>query len=66
MAASEADSTSDTDAWQREYTTYAPAGETCPACTKPIGVLERCRRGTLERRSASAVVVYRHVDCGEA
>jgi hypothetical protein len=55
----------DTDARQWEYTTFAPSGETCPACMKPIKSLERCRRGELERQSGSPVVVYRHVDCDD-
>ena len=50
-----------TDASQWEYTTYAPKGETCPACMKPIASLERVYRGTLDRQSGSPVVVYRHV-----
>ncbi len=53
----------DTDASKWEYTTYAPSGETCPACMEPIGSLERCRRGKLERASGAPVVVYRHVTC---
>ncbi|WP_037897041.1 hypothetical protein [Streptomyces sp. NRRL S-920] len=55
----------ETDASQREYTTYAPPGETCPACRKPIKSLERCRRGEVERQSASPAVVYRHIDCND-
>ncbi len=54
---------SETNANQFEYTTYAPKGETCPACMKPIGSLERVRRGTLERQSGPPVVVYRHARC---
>lgn len=45
-------------AW--EYTTYAPENETCPACMRPIGSLERCKRGEWERQSGAPVVVYRH------
>ncbi|MFE9259236.1 hypothetical protein [Streptomyces sp. NPDC006879] len=52
----------DTDARQWEYVTYAPAGETCPACMEPIKSLERCRRGTLERQSGPPVVIHQHVD----
>jgi hypothetical protein len=52
----------ETDASQWEYTTYAPAGETCPACMKPIKALECVRRGQLERQSGGPVVVYRHAD----
>ncbi|MFJ7127458.1 hypothetical protein [Streptomyces sp. NPDC098101] len=52
---------SDTDARKWEYTTYAPTGEMCPACLKPIKGLERCRRGTLRRPSQPDVVVYRHL-----
>lgn len=48
------------DARQWEYVTYAPKGETCPACLKPIRSLERVRRGTLERASSAPVVIYRH------
>ncbi|TBO59331.1 hypothetical protein EYS09_12690 [Streptomyces kasugaensis] len=51
------------DASADEYTTYAPSGETCPMCMKPIKSLERVRRGTLERPSAAPVVIYRHVAC---
>lgn len=46
---------------QWEYATYAPKGETCPACMQPIASLERVYRGTLERQSGSPVVVYRHI-----
>ncbi|NML50775.1 hypothetical protein HHL19_19905 [Streptomyces sp. R302] len=53
----------ETDASKWEYTTYAPSGETCPACMKPIGPLERVRRGTLSSGSGTSVVVYRHVAC---
>ncbi|MFD4240814.1 hypothetical protein ACFWP3_04315 [Streptomyces sp. NPDC058525] len=53
----------ETDASKWEYVTYAPSGETCPACMLPIGRLERVRRGELERASGSPVVVYRHVAC---
>lgn len=52
-----------TDASQWEYTTYAPPGETCPACLKPIKSLERVRRGTIERQSGAPFVVYRHREC---
>ncbi|MCM1945467.1 hypothetical protein NC315_08775 [Streptomyces sp. G2] len=52
------DDTTDASRW--EYTTYAPSGETCPACMKPIGPLERVRRGTMERQSGAPVVIYRH------
>lgn len=51
------------DARQWEYTTFAPSGETCPACMRPIGPLERCRRGEIARASGSTVTFYRHVDC---
>lgn len=50
-----------TDASQWEYATYAPKGETCPACMQPIASLERVYRGTLERQSGSPVVVYRNI-----
>ncbi|MFI8324492.1 hypothetical protein [Streptomyces sp. NPDC085529] len=53
----------ETDASKWEYITYAPSGETCPACMKPVGRLERVRRGELARQSGSPVVVYRHVTC---
>ncbi|QES09823.1 hypothetical protein DEJ44_32135 [Streptomyces venezuelae] len=52
----------ETDARQWEYTTYAPRGETCPACMQAIGPLERVRRGTLASGSGSSMVVYRHAD----
>ncbi|BCM65782.1 hypothetical protein EASAB2608_01116 [Streptomyces sp. EAS-AB2608] len=48
------------DARQSEYTTYAPSGQTCPNCQRPIKGLELCRRITVERASASPAVVYRH------
>lgn len=51
-----------TDASQWEYTTYAPKGETCPACMKPVKSLEPVRRGRLERQSGPPVVVYRHAE----
>lgn len=51
------------DASTDEYTTYAPSGETCPMCKKPIKTLELVRRGTQKRRSGGPVVVYRHVSC---
>ncbi|WP_461064096.1 hypothetical protein [Streptomyces pseudoechinosporeus] len=53
----------ETDAKQWEYTTYAPRGETCPACLKSIKKLEQVRRGVLDRTSGSPVVVYRHLEC---
>lgn len=56
------DTRQETDASQFEYMTYAPKGETCPACMHPIKSLERCRRGVLERQSGPPVVVYRHAD----
>ncbi|MBT2511698.1 hypothetical protein J7I98_39170 [Streptomyces sp. ISL-98] len=52
----------ETDASQWEYTTFAPKGETCPACMKPIGSLDRVRRGETERTSGVPIVVYRHAD----
>lgn len=52
-----------TDARQWEYTTYAPKGEQCPACLRPIQSLEKVRRGTLARSSEPPVVVYRHAEC---
>ncbi len=55
--------TVDTDARQWEYTTYAPAGETCPACGRLIKSLESCRRGMLARRELSLVVAYWHTAC---
>lgn len=56
----------DTDASTDEYTTYAPPGETCPTCMKPIKTLELVRRGTLDRSSGAPVVIYRHVACVKA
>ena len=53
----------ETDARQWEYTTYAPSGEVCPACNKPIASLERCRRGTLREPSQPDKAVYQHVKC---
>ncbi|MEU9874973.1 hypothetical protein [Streptomyces phaeochromogenes] len=53
----------ETDASQFEYVTYAPQGETCPACMKPIKTLEQVRRGVLERQSGAPVTVYRHLQC---
>ncbi|MDH2392145.1 hypothetical protein QCN29_25845 [Streptomyces sp. HNM0663] len=53
----------DTDARQMEYSTYAPAGETCPACTKPIKPLEGCRRGMLTRPVMAPAVAYWHNEC---
>jgi hypothetical protein len=56
---------SDTDARRDEYATFAPIGETCPECDKPIGALEICRRGTVERQSGPPAVVYRHSECAK-
>lgn len=53
----------DTDARQWEYTTYAPAGETCPACGKLIKSLESCRRGMLSHRDSSPIAAYWHTAC---
>ncbi|MFE9607128.1 hypothetical protein [Streptomyces sp. NPDC006012] len=53
----------DTDAGQWEYTTYAPKGETCPSCLKPIRSLEVCRRGMLARRDTSPIAAYWHSGC---
>lgn len=55
--------TTETDARLWEYETFAPAGETCPSCLKPVKSLDRCRRGAIPRASGSDVVVYRHIDC---
>ncbi|MDT0453649.1 hypothetical protein [Streptomyces hesseae] len=55
--------TADADARQWEYVTYAPGGETCPACRKKIKPLEPCRRSTAEHASAAPAVTYRHVHC---
>ncbi|OQR65953.1 hypothetical protein B6E66_01145 [Streptomyces maremycinicus] len=52
-----------TDASQWEYTTFAPRGETCPACLKVIRPLERVHRGAIERVSGPSFLVYRHVEC---
>lgn len=57
-----ASTTETTDASNWEYTTYAPSGETCPACIQPIKTLERVRRGTMERASGAPVVIDRHAD----
>ncbi|THA38454.1 hypothetical protein E6W17_15670 [Streptomyces sp. A1547] len=56
--------TTETDARLWEYETFAPPGETCPACMKPIGTLDRCRRGSLVQ-ARGPVVVYRHLDCAD-
>lgn len=53
----------DTDARQWEYTTYAPAGETCPACERPIMSLEICRRAASARPDTAPVAAYWHTDC---
>ncbi|MEW2413366.1 hypothetical protein AB0953_06540 [Streptomyces sp. NPDC046866] len=52
-----------TDARQWEYTTFAPKGEQCPECRRPIESLESVRRGTLQRPPGPPVVVYRHSAC---
>ncbi|MFF0131350.1 hypothetical protein ACFYTG_37505 [Streptomyces mirabilis] len=54
-------SRTETDASQWEYTTYAPAGEKCSACMKPFKVLERVRRGHMERVSGAPITLYRHL-----
>ncbi|MHC0429527.1 hypothetical protein ACX6XY_04960 [Streptomyces sp. O3] len=54
------ESKTQTDASQWEYTTYAPSGETCPACMRPIKALEPVLRGSMERASGAPIVVYRH------
>lgn len=54
---------SDTDARQGEYTTYAPKGETCPACKQGIKTLEPCRRIAQDRSSAGPAVRYQHAVC---
>ncbi|MFE9257911.1 hypothetical protein [Streptomyces sp. NPDC006879] len=56
----------DTDASKWEYTTYAPKGERCPACMKPIKSLAPVRRGLLGRREGPPVIVYRHTDCAQS
>lgn len=43
-----------------ECPTYAPSGETCPACNKPIGSLEPVHRRMLVRVGVPPAVVYRH------
>lgn len=57
--------TTDTDARLWEYETFAPPGETCPSCMKPVGTLDRCRRGAIPRTSGPDVVIYRHIDCAD-
>lgn len=52
-----------TDGRQWEYLTYAPQGESCPACRRSIAPFEPVRRGTVERASGATVVVYRHMRC---
>lgn len=53
----------ETDARQWEYTTYAPTGETCPACGKTIKSLESCRRAMLARPDTAPIVAYWHTAC---
>jgi len=53
----------DTDASRWEYATYAPKGEICPSCLKPIKSLEACRRGLMARRDSSPIVAYWHSQC---
>ncbi len=60
---SAAASANTTDAKQWEYTTFAPKGETCPACLKKIKPLDAVRRGSIERQSGAPYVVYRHLEC---
>ncbi|MFD7554675.1 hypothetical protein ACFV9E_09095 [Streptomyces sp. NPDC059835] len=45
-----------------DYATYAPDGQRCTACLKPIGAMDVVRRGTLEQASGPPVLVYRHAD----
>ncbi len=52
-----------TDATKDEYGTFAPAGETCPACMQQIKLQEPVRRGSLDQESGPSVVVYRHAEC---
>ncbi|MFI9718909.1 hypothetical protein ACIHFE_04525 [Streptomyces sp. NPDC052396] len=45
------------------YATYAPKGETCEKCRKPIRTDKPCRRVDNERSSASLVARYWHTEC---
>ncbi|MFF4601604.1 hypothetical protein ACFY12_02440 [Streptomyces sp. NPDC001339] len=45
-----------------EYMTYAPKGQRCSACMKPIERFDLTRRGQIERVSGPPVVIYRHAD----
>lgn len=58
---SEEEQTTDASKW--EYVTFAPKGETCPACLKKIRTLERVRRGSIERQSGPPVTLYLHLEC---
>ncbi len=60
-----ATTSADTDASRWEYVTYAPRGEICPECEKPITSLDLCRRGYISRPDAPPVAVYKHTDCPE-
>lgn len=53
--------TTPTGPW--DYVTYAPPGNTCTACKKPIGANEPCRRRDDEQASRSPLVTYTHSKC---
>ncbi|MCQ6552745.1 hypothetical protein NPS70_05965 [Streptomyces sp. C10-9-1] len=52
-----------TDARRWEYTTYAPKGERCSACLRPIRSLERVHRAATPGPPGPAAAVYRHTAC---
>lgn len=56
----------DTGAEQWDYVTYAPPGQKCLKCRRPIGALEPCRRRDDDRASRGPLVTYTHIACPEA
>lgn len=56
-----------TDARKAEYTTYAPKGERCRRCGKPLKNLEMCRRvSTGGAATGPHPGLYEHIaGCGE-
>ncbi|MFE5771490.1 hypothetical protein ACFQ7O_24370 [Streptomyces sp. NPDC056485] len=53
----------DRDAW--EYVTYAP-GQKCSACMRTVKPLDPVLRGSIDRTSGAAAVIYRHDKCPTA
>lgn len=45
-----------------EYVTYAPAGQDCAACLRPLEPLEVARRVVLDRTSGPPLATYRHAN----